>query len=193
MIRNEIIELVLKPSARIGNEVYTSFLDTLEAVGFGRNLGKLSQVPNAAMPVYIHAHPGYYGSKGAAIIESTIMQIVDPKTTPTDSIAPLSLSRFTHYFLVPFVGSHLIAHDLGCDFKTACCTMIASATIGESLHPAGNNNDGLEEVLKANIEARMREHRKDIAERRKILEDEVAQVCQEEARREEAKTKKSKV
>ncbi|KIK88629.1 hypothetical protein PAXRUDRAFT_152247, partial [Paxillus rubicundulus Ve08.2h10] len=161
--------------------------------GFRRNLGKLSQVPNAPMLVYIHACPGYYRPKGAAIIESTIMRIVDPKTMPTDSIAPLSLSRFTHYFLIPFVGSHLIAHDLGCDFKTACHTMITSATIGESLHPAGNNDNSLEEVLKANIEARMWEHRKDIAERMKILEDEVAQVCQEEAHQEEAKTKKSKV
>ncbi|KIK81546.1 hypothetical protein PAXRUDRAFT_121482, partial [Paxillus rubicundulus Ve08.2h10] len=121
----------------------------------------------APMPVYIHARPGYYGCKGVAIIESTIMQIIDPTTTPTDSIAPLSLSHFTRYFLIPFVGSHLIAHDLGCDFKTACHIMITSATIGESLHPAGDNYNSIEEVLKANIEGRMREHRKDITECRK--------------------------
>ena len=69
---------------------------------------------------------------------------------PGSSLAPLSLPRFTRYFLVPFVASHLIRQDLKCDARLAYQLMVASCSVGDVLHPYEEEqpDDELEEVLR---------------------------------------------
>lgn len=90
-----------------------------------------------------------YGMKGAAIIEASLMKIVGVNNPPGSTIAPLSLARFTWYFLIPFVASHLIAVDLRCDLKLAYEIMCSSGETGAILQPEDDVDEELEEILRS--------------------------------------------
>ena len=90
-----------------------------------------------------------YGMKGAAIVEASLMKIVGVNNPPGSTIAPLSLARFTWYFLIPFVASHLISMDLRCDLKLAYEIMCSSGKTGAILQPEDNVNEELEEIFES--------------------------------------------
>jgi hypothetical protein len=94
-----------------------------------------------------------YGSKGNAIIQSTLLRMFDPRKTSSDAFSPLSLSNFTQYFLVPYVAHNLIAEDLRQSPKRAFDEMLESANAGESLHPELDDDEELEAILEANVRA----------------------------------------
>jgi hypothetical protein len=74
----------------------------------------------------------------------------DPSSTPTNSFSPLTLSRFTEIFLVPFIVCHLIAQDLGCSTKEAHKVMIESGDVGERLQPQKDDDKELDDILMNN-------------------------------------------
>ncbi|KIJ08037.1 hypothetical protein PAXINDRAFT_18796 [Paxillus involutus ATCC 200175] len=165
-LKQNIMNITTDGAARERDPVYLCFLKMLQDAGLGKNFVKLAKGSSAPTQVYLNARPGYYGSKGAAIIESTLMCIVDLERTPTESFAPLTLSRFTRYFLVPFIGAHLISQDLKCAPEVAFGEMLESVDAGDTLHPAEDGDEDLEDIMKANMDARRRERTAEIAERR---------------------------
>ena len=90
-----------------------------------------------------------YGMKGAAIIEASLMKIVGVNNPPGSTIAPLSLARFTRYFLIPFVASRLISVDLRCNLKLAYEIMCSSSETGAILQPEDDVDEELEEILRS--------------------------------------------
>ncbi|KAF8136201.1 hypothetical protein EV363DRAFT_1074054, partial [Boletus edulis] len=88
-----------------------------------------------------------YGTKGTIIIQSILFYIVGMDSLHGSSLGLLSLWRFTHYLLVPFVAAHLIAQDLGCDVKFGYRMMVTSCSVGEVLHAyEDGQDDEFEEV-----------------------------------------------
>jgi len=69
------------------------------------------------MAIYRITQPSYYGPKGAAIIEGTMMQIVGVLDRGDSTTSPLTITRFARYFLVPYTAAQLIASDLECDLQ----------------------------------------------------------------------------
>ncbi|EGO30538.1 hypothetical protein SERLADRAFT_404664 [Serpula lacrymans var. lacrymans S7.9] len=88
------------------------------------------------------------------------------KLASVPTLQPLSLSLFTHYFLVPFVA----------------CT-------GQNIHPyEGENDKQLDKISRAEFDIMMKEHTEIISMRRKELED-IAEDCfLEEATKEKTRT-----
>ncbi|EGO29005.1 hypothetical protein SERLADRAFT_433020 [Serpula lacrymans var. lacrymans S7.9] len=175
-MRDELEQVTLSQRKRVGNVVYKYLLDDLEAAGLGRNFKKLESVPSAPLQVYINSRPGYYGAKGSSIIESVLVQIIDLKTTPIHSFWPLSLSRFTRYFLVPFVACTLISEDLKCSLEEAYEEIIASGNAGQNIHLYEENDKQLDKISRAEFGTKMKEHTEIISMRRKELKD-IAKEC----------------
>ena len=73
------------------------------------------------------------------------------------SIAPLSITQFTEYILVPHIACKLIQEDLSCDAEAAYKAMIESADVGASMYPVddgdGEEDTELERILRSNIRA----------------------------------------
>ncbi|KAG8220365.1 hypothetical protein J3R82DRAFT_3311, partial [Butyriboletus roseoflavus] len=82
-----------------------------------------------------------YGWKGGAIIEATIIQMFGVSDPPRCTIAPLSFACFMHYFLIPFVVSHLIVQDSCCSIQMASQMWQSSNQTGDVLHPFEDNGD----------------------------------------------------
>lgn len=100
------------------------------------------------MSTYLCTHS--YGSKGGAVIQSTLYRLFNPTTTTSDAILPLRFTAFAAYILVPFVGTLLIADDVGCSAEEAYAIMRASGPTGGGLHPLEDNDDELEDIMERN-------------------------------------------
>jgi hypothetical protein len=88
-----------------------------------------------------------------------LLRMFNPRKTSSDAFSQFSLSNFTQYFLVPYVAHNLIAEDLRQSPKRAFDKMLESSNAGESLHPEVDDDDELEGILEANIQAALNEHR----------------------------------
>jgi hypothetical protein len=116
-----------------------------------------------------------YGFKGRVIIESTLLRLFG-YDTPNTAFAPLNTLQFSAYILVPFIGHKLIAQDLGCDEKAAYKHMIASADVGDGLHPEDDSDEDLQNILDRNMqvvrtERRAREELEEVARMEKEAQD----------------------
>ncbi|KAF9219823.1 hypothetical protein BS17DRAFT_854134 [Gyrodon lividus] len=178
-LKQNIMNITTNGAAREQDSMYQCCSEMLQNAGLGRNFIKLAKGSSAPTQVYLNARPGYYGSKGAAIIESTLMCIVDLERTPMESFAPLTLSCFMRYFLVPFIGAHLISQNLECAVEVAFKEMLESADAGDALHPAEDSDEDLENIMKTNMDVRRHEHTAEIAEQRQV-EAESKEALQEE-------------
>ncbi|KIK90690.1 hypothetical protein PAXRUDRAFT_151371 [Paxillus rubicundulus Ve08.2h10] len=169
-LKQNIMDITTDGAARVQDPVYLCFMEMLQDADLGRSFVKLAKGSSAPTQVYLNAQPGYgtltYGSLATAIIELTLMCIVDLERTPTESFTPLTLSHFTWYFLVPFIGAHLISQDLKCAPNVAFKEMLESADAGDTLHPAEDGDDDLEDIMKANMDARRHECMAEITEQR---------------------------
>ncbi|KAI5988124.1 hypothetical protein F5J12DRAFT_930108 [Pisolithus orientalis] len=58
-----------------------------------------------------HSCAGYYGNKGATIIEHTLIALFPAPAELTAAIWPLLLTQFMIYFMVPYVATLLITDD----------------------------------------------------------------------------------
>lgn len=74
----------------------------------------------------------------------------NPSSTPCDAFAPLSLSKFTSYILVPYIGHRLIAGDLNCGSTAAYQEMVDSGDTGANLQPAEDDDQEIDELVRAN-------------------------------------------
>jgi hypothetical protein len=92
-----------------------------------------------------------YGPKGGAIIQSTLMRMFNPATTPSDGFAPLSLGQFSQLILVPYVARLLIMEDLTCSMTEAYQEMVDSSDAGRSLYPEDDEDLELECILDTNV------------------------------------------
>ena len=77
----------------------------------------------------------------------------DPLKTPLDAFLPLSLTKFTQYFLVPYVAHKLIMEDLGASATVAFKEMLDSADAGDNLHPKEDDDNELDSILEMNAQA----------------------------------------
>ncbi|KAG9316001.1 hypothetical protein JVU11DRAFT_3661 [Chiua virens] len=98
---SNIVKLVHDPAARDRDLVHQRCMDQLEQAGLGRDYYKLAHLRHAPMLIFRNVRPGYYGPKGGAIIEATLLRIIGINNSAASSLAPLSLSAFSQYFLIP--------------------------------------------------------------------------------------------
>ncbi|KAF9489330.1 hypothetical protein BDN71DRAFT_1512233 [Pleurotus eryngii] len=87
----------------------------------------MAQLPSSITSL---APPGYYGNKGAYIIEAVVLKLVDPMS---DTFTPLSLQAFRALYLIPYVATQLIVQDKHCSITEAWNLMIFSAGYGSIL------------------------------------------------------------
>jgi len=92
-----------------------------------------------------------YGPKGSAIIQSTLMRMLDRATTPPDGFAPLSMGQFTQLVLVPYVARLLIMDDMDCSLQGAYEEMVDSRDAGQHLYPEDDDDLELETILHMNV------------------------------------------
>ncbi|KAI6152606.1 hypothetical protein BKA82DRAFT_4013037 [Pisolithus tinctorius] len=124
----------------------------------GWTLEKLARMQNSALcsrsVILDHSHAGYYGNKGAAIIEHTLIALFPASAELTAAIQPLPLAQFTTYFMVPYVATLLIADDYSpTTVVKAHKIMVASSDVGSLIHPANDDDTELEEIFHRNIVA----------------------------------------
>ncbi|KAJ8461818.1 hypothetical protein ONZ45_g18160 [Pleurotus djamor] len=94
------------------------------------HLNDVGQCPQALTDAAV---PGYYGPRGANIIERVLLQMYPSRP----SRSPLTFEAFSTFCLVPFVGACLIQEDIVNveDHTAARQTMLESAEAGRALHP----------------------------------------------------------
>jgi hypothetical protein len=88
-----------------------------------------------------------YGPKGSTIIQAMLLEMFNPLTTPTDAIYPLSLAKFTEWYLVPHISTLWIAEDLGCTYETAWEERTASSNFGKNVYPAEDDDEEFDNVI----------------------------------------------
>ena len=90
--------------------------------------------------------------KGNAIIVNMLLGLFPQQTTPIDAFYPLSHTQFFMFVLVPYIGTELIAEDLGCSLEEANHHMIKSCRTGTILYPECDDNE-VDALCRRNIAA----------------------------------------
>ncbi|KAF7426612.1 hypothetical protein PC9H_008981 [Pleurotus ostreatus] len=104
----------------------------------------MAQLPSSIISL---ARPGYYGNKGAHIIEAVVLKLVDPMS---DAFAPLSLQAFRALYLIPYVATRLIAQDKHCSITEAWDLLISSAGYGSILQRIEDEDeDELDDIVRS--------------------------------------------
>jgi len=93
------------------------------------------------------------------IIQSTLLRMYDPATTPSAGFAPFSLGQFSQLFLVPYIARLLIKEDMVCSMKEAHEEMVDSREVGHSLHIEDDEDLELESILRMNTREAIKERR----------------------------------
>ncbi|KIK78897.1 hypothetical protein PAXRUDRAFT_16630 [Paxillus rubicundulus Ve08.2h10] len=121
------------------NDIFCNLVDYLLMLRLGEtkeealvHFSKLT-MPSTPRTIVEKARPGYYGPKGYAVICASILQFINPTTTPNDAFSPLTLEQFTHFILIPNIACHLIAKDLEITPMEAYEEMMASGEVGKYL------------------------------------------------------------
>jgi hypothetical protein len=91
--------------------------------------------------------------KGNTIITNMLLGLFPQQTTPIDTFYPLSHSQFFMYVLVPYIGTELIAEDLGCSLEEAHIHMIKSCRTGTILYSECDDDDEVDALCRKNIAA----------------------------------------
>ncbi|KAI5982703.1 hypothetical protein F5J12DRAFT_788120 [Pisolithus orientalis] len=149
------LDLILRNrSLREQQHVWKCF--EADLVEDGWTLEKLACMQNSALcsglAILDHLHAGYYGNKGAAIIEHTLIALFLASAELTAAIQPLPLTQFMTYFMVPYVATLLIADDYSpTTVVKVHKIMVASSNAGSLIHPANDDDTGLEEIFHRNI------------------------------------------
>ncbi|KAI6153204.1 hypothetical protein BKA82DRAFT_3940365, partial [Pisolithus tinctorius] len=90
-----------------------------------------------------------YGSKGAAIVMHTLLQLFPP-TMSTDAFQPLSLLQYLTYFIIPHVVCRFISQDFGLLLTMpAHNIMVESNDVGELINPEHDDDDELDQIKRA--------------------------------------------
>ncbi|KAG8216249.1 hypothetical protein J3R82DRAFT_8291 [Butyriboletus roseoflavus] len=155
-LKDKIHKLIFDTSARMQDPVHKLFILDIEDAGLGNDYTKLAKGQAVPFAIYRNARTGYYGRKGGAIIEATIIQMFGVSNPPGCTIAPLSFVCFMRYFLVPFVASHLITQDSHCSIQMACQMRQSSNQTGNVLHPLEDNGDEELKDILGSIKATVR-------------------------------------
>ncbi|KAG1744421.1 hypothetical protein EDB19DRAFT_1620488, partial [Suillus lakei] len=96
--------------------------------------------------------PCSFGSKGEHVIVHALEAMFHTSTIPLDAIWPLNVKKFTHSFLVPYVATHAIAHQLNVSIMDAHTILLESRQAGIRLHPALDSDDKLDQICRSNIQ-----------------------------------------
>ena len=91
--------------------------------------------------------------RGNTIITNMLLGLFPQQTTPIDTFYPLSHTQFFMFVLVPYIGTELIAEDLGCSLEEAHVHMIKSRRTGTILYPECDDDDEVDALCRKNIAA----------------------------------------
>ncbi|KAI6137737.1 hypothetical protein BKA82DRAFT_4369575 [Pisolithus tinctorius] len=107
------------------------------------------RVPPMSSAIWENSCCGYYGSKGAAIVMHTLLQLFPP-TTSTDAFQPLSLLQYLTYFVIPHVVCRFIAQDFSLlSTMPAHSIMVESNDVGKLINPERDDDDELDQIKRA--------------------------------------------
>lgn len=96
--------------------------------------------------------PSSFGSKGEHVIVHALEAMFHTSTIPLDAIRPLDIKKFTHSFLVPYVATRAIAHQLNVSITEAHTILLESRQAGIRLHPALDSDEELDRICRSNIQ-----------------------------------------
>ncbi|KAG1747880.1 uncharacterized protein EDB91DRAFT_1048239, partial [Suillus paluster] len=96
--------------------------------------------------------PSSFGSKGEHVIVHALEAMFRTSTIPLDAIRPLDIKKFTHSFLVPYVATRAIAHQLDVSITEAHMMLLESRQAGIQLHPALDSDEELDQICRSNIQ-----------------------------------------
>jgi hypothetical protein len=96
--------------------------------------------------------PNSFGSKGEHVIGHALEAMFRTSTIPLDTIRPLDLKKFTHSFLIPYVATHAISHQLNVSIMEAHTILLESRQAGIQLHPALDSDEELDRICRSNIQ-----------------------------------------
>jgi hypothetical protein len=91
--------------------------------------------------------------KGNTIITNMLLGLFPQQTTPIDVFHSLSHMQFFVFVLVPYIGTEIIAEDLGCSLEEAHVHMIKSRRAGTILYSECDDNDEVDALCQKNIAA----------------------------------------
>ncbi|KIK80128.1 hypothetical protein PAXRUDRAFT_159512 [Paxillus rubicundulus Ve08.2h10] len=94
-LKQNIMNITTNGAARVQDPVYLCFLETLQDASLRRSFVKFAKGSSTPTQVYLNAQPGYYGSKGTAIFELTLMHIVDLERTPMGALGGVIFTPMT--------------------------------------------------------------------------------------------------
>lgn len=90
--------------------------------------------------LFLFIQPGYYGSKGASIITSTLVALFINKGILTiDHTKPQEPYEYVIHVLVPETASILISQDFDVSLENAREIMINSVEFGNYVHDVEND------------------------------------------------------
>ncbi|KAI6154670.1 hypothetical protein BKA82DRAFT_35637 [Pisolithus tinctorius] len=143
---NKLKKLLFDAEARENLWLWTCFEADLEVNHY--TIAQFAQmcVPPMSSAIWENSRCGYYGSKGAAIVMHTLLQLFPP-TTSTDAFQPLSLLQYLTYFVIPHVVCQFIAQDFGLlSTMPAHSIMVESNDVGELINPKHDDDDELDQI-----------------------------------------------
>jgi hypothetical protein len=79
---------------------------------------------------------------------------------PSPAFQPLSFTKASAYFLVPYIAHRLIAQDLAFSLNAAYKTMVDSSGAGAALHPERDDDEEFDEIHRDNVYAAKKEREK---------------------------------
>ncbi|KAL4072413.1 hypothetical protein V8B97DRAFT_1917195 [Scleroderma yunnanense] len=153
-LQDQLHLIVYNKSFHEQQDAWKSFEADLGADGW--TLVMFAQMQNSVLTsrsaTLDHAHGGYYGMKGSAIIQHTLIGLFPVSSELAAALQPLSHTQFMTYFLVPHIAALLIAEDYGYMMVTrGCKIMVNSSDAGALMHPEDDHDAKLEEIFQRNI------------------------------------------
>ncbi|KAL4079706.1 hypothetical protein J3A83DRAFT_4368516 [Scleroderma citrinum] len=153
-LQDQLHLIVYNKSFHEQQDAWKSFEADLGADGW--TLAMFAQMQNSVLTSRSatpdHAHGGYYGMKGSAIIQHTLIGLFPVSSELAAALQPLLHTQFMTYFLVPHIAALLIAEDYGYMMVTrGCKIMVDSSDAGALIHPEDDHDAKLEEIFQRNI------------------------------------------
>ncbi|KAI6149685.1 hypothetical protein BKA82DRAFT_4014184 [Pisolithus tinctorius] len=146
---DELKKLLFDAEAHENLWLWTCFEADLEVNHYTIAQFARMRVPPMSSAIWENSRCGYYGSKGAAIIMHTLLQLFPP-TTSTDAFQPLSLLQYLTYFVIPHVVCRFIAQDFGLlSTMPAHSIMVESNDVGKLINPEHDDDDELDQIKRA--------------------------------------------
>ncbi|KAG1805121.1 hypothetical protein EV424DRAFT_1290721, partial [Suillus variegatus] len=93
-----------------------------------------------------------FSSKGEHVIGHALEAMFCTSTVPLDAIWPLGFKKFTHSFLIPYIATHAIAHQLNVSTVEAHTILLQSRPARIQLHPTLDSDEELDQICRSNIQ-----------------------------------------